>query len=390
MSAAGDDLLGGVRVVELASGIAAALAGRRLADLGAEVTKFEEGDGDWMRRAEPRVPGTSRGATFESLHRGKAFRRFDVDDRSTIDDLVQTVGDADVFICDRSVDWLDAYGFGGLRARTEAGQTDAAWILLSAYGPQGPWRDVPGSELTCQAASGYTTYIGQRGDPPSRLGTNVGETATGIFAVQAVLATMYARRTHGVRGQVVTLSTMQSLLSMASIQIAAQAAPDDYLGPRVGGAFYPPQRGWRCADGQITFAFGGAVGKDGRPGWKEFITELGGEWMFDDPRFDPAGVHTTGLGVRVEETRADYEQLFQNYSADYLVDRVRSLGGSAAKYQTLVEALTHPQVEALGITKSVDDPIGRVTRFPAWNPAAGTGADPKRETDGREGPTADN
>lgn len=366
MTAAVERPLVGVRVLEIASGISGPLAGRRLADLGADVVKFEDADGDWLRSAEPRLSGGAVSASFAAIQRGKAVRDFDLDEPSSRQELVDAVHDADVVVCDRPRRWLDAAGLGPAVDAAQAGEADTVWILLSAYGALGPMAEEPGSELTCQAAAGYTTYVGTRTDPPSRLGANIGETATGIFATQAVLASMYARSTRGVRGQVVTLSTLQSLLSMESIQIAAQAAPDDFLGSRVGGAFYPPQRGWRCADGQITFAFGGAVGKAGRPGWKEFVSELGGEWMFDDPRFDHAGVHTTGLGVRVEETRADYEALFQNHAADDLVERVRSLGGSASKYQTLVEALGHPQAAALGIVTSVPDPPGQVTRVPAW------------------------
>ena len=111
--------------------------------------------------------------------------------------------------------------------------------------------------------AGYTRYVGTGGQPAVRLGANVAGCATGIFAAQAVLAALYARRTSQ-RGQRVDLSLLNSLLAMKTVHLAAQSDPDASEGPRVGGAYDPPERGWKTRDKPITFAFGGAVGAEGR------------------------------------------------------------------------------------------------------------------------------
>src|ERR1044071_8867496 len=63
-------LLDGVRVVDLA-GEPAALAGRILADLGADVVKVEPPAGDPLRRIGPFQPGTGRSLRFAAWNAGK-------------------------------------------------------------------------------------------------------------------------------------------------------------------------------------------------------------------------------------------------------------------------------------------------------------------------------
>ena len=57
---AGGQPLAGVRVLELGDNIAAAYAGRLLADLGADVVKVEPPAGDPLRHHGPYAPGIFR------------------------------------------------------------------------------------------------------------------------------------------------------------------------------------------------------------------------------------------------------------------------------------------------------------------------------------------
>ena len=351
-----------IRVVEFAEGVPGPLAALRLSDLGADVIKVESKDGDWLRNAAPALPNSEMSAAFFELNRGK--RSVVLNEKLTLAALLKN---ADVFITDRTLEELTALGVAGIDAEPYAANPKLVRVGISFWGDRGPLRLNKGSELAAQAMAGYTRYVGSRDAPACRLGADVACAGTGIFAVQATLAALIARAKSGV-GQRVTLSLLNSLLALKSIHLAAQSDPDVYAGPRVGGANYPPERGWKTKDEPIFFAFGGSVGAEGRPGWVKFCEEAGFNRLLDDPRFDKIGRDSTGYGIQVQPLRAEYEREFARYSAEELVALIRKHAGNAASYQRADQALDHVQTRALGVVQEVAAAGGakvRVRAFPA-------------------------
>src|SRR3546814_14037318 len=136
--------------------------------------------------------------------------------------------------------------------------------------------------------AGYTRYLGSHAEPPLRLGADVAGIGCGIFAAQAALAALLHRKSSGAV-QSVDVSELGALLAMKTVHLAAQSDPEAWGGPRLGGANDPPERGWQTADRPITFSFGGSIGAKGRPGWVQFVEEMGLEHLLDDERFDKTG-----------------------------------------------------------------------------------------------------
>jgi crotonobetainyl-CoA:carnitine CoA-transferase CaiB-like acyl-CoA transferase len=355
VGAAKAPILQGIRVVEIASGVAGPLAGCRLGDLGADVVKVEAGEGDWMRHCPPLLPDRTAAAFF-ALNRAKrsVVLGTDKDENTTL--LRRLVERADVLITDLDTAALAVLRLEGLDDEVCSLNTRLIVAQISALGRKGPLAGKPGSELCAQAMAGYTRYVGTREKPAVRLGADVASCATGIFTTQAVLAALLARGRDG-RGQRIDLSLLNSLVSMKTVHLAAQSDPDTFEGPRVGGAYDPPERGWRTADGSITFAFGGAVGAEGRPGWTQFVDAMGLSRMLDDPRFDKTGRLTTGLGPKARELKAEYEAEFTKHPSAEIVAQVRKFGGFASAYLTHSQLLEEPQVQALDIVRDV--PCGR-------------------------------
>jgi crotonobetainyl-CoA:carnitine CoA-transferase CaiB-like acyl-CoA transferase len=349
-------ILKNIHVIEFAQGVAGPLAAVRLSDLGAEVIKWETGSGDWLRAVPPFVNGTAIGATFFELNRGKKSQSLGDTPLSSKDQLLDQLKTADVFITDRHADELKAMGLEGLDGDFYAPNPRLVRVFISPWGSQGPWSKRLGSELTAQAMAGYTRYLGSRTEPACRLGADVASTGTGIFTVQAVLAALLAIKRGLSQGQCIQVSLLNSLIALKSIHLAAQSDPDTYAGPRVGGANYPPERGWKTKDEPIFFAFGGSVGASGRPGWVKFAEEAGFTSLLEDARFDPIGRTTTGYGSKVQEVRGDYEREFARYTAEELVTLIRKYSGNAASYQRLDQALRHPQTTALEVIQTVMGP----------------------------------
>lgn len=355
-------VLKNIRVIEFAEGVPGPFAALRLSDLGADVIKVECKEGDWLRAAAPALPGNATSAAFFELNRGK--RSVVLNEKLNLSALLK---DADVFITDRTTEELAKLGVTGIDAEPYAENPKLVRVCISFWGDRGPLSLNKGSELAAQAMAGYTRYLGSRDAPACRLGADVACAGTGIFAVQATLAALIARAKSGA-GQRVTLSLLNSLLALKSIHLAAQSDPDVYAGPRVGGANYPPERGWKTRDEPIFFAFGGSVGAEGRPGWVKFCEEAGFNRLLEDERFDKIGRDSTGYGVRVQELRAEYEREFSRYSAEELVALIRKHAGNAASYQRADQTLEHAQTKALDIVREVAAGGGatvRVRAFPA-------------------------
>ncbi len=349
--------LAGLRVIEATVGIAGPMAACRLADLGANVVKIERGAGDWMRAAMPRLADGEMSAAFFALNRGKRSVLLSDDAAEARRQLASIAASADVLIVDETFD--DVAGPNVTRSQR------LIVLDISALGRKGPLAGKPGSELGAQAMAGYTRYVSAQSQPPARLGADVAGASTAIFAAQAILAALISRSKSG-HGQRIELSLLNSLLSMKTVHLAAQSDPDKYEGPRVGGAYDPPERGWATADAPITFAFGGAVGAEGRPGWTQFIAAMGLSHMLNDPRFDKTGRQTTGLGPKARELKSEYEVGFRKHASADVVANVRKFGGFASAYLTHAELLNEPQVAALDVVKSVESNGGtqRALSFP--------------------------
>lgn len=357
--------LAGIRVVEFAEGVAGPLAALRLADLGASVTKVEPACGDWLRGAAPALPGSEMSAAFFELNRGKRSVALGAEPRAARPLMRALIANADVFVTDRGDGELGSLGLDEIGTEPFALNPRLVIASVSPWGARGPLADCKGSELTAQAMAGYTRYLGSHGEPARRLGADVASAGTATFAVQAVLAALLWRNRSG-RGQRITLSLLNSLLAMKSIHLAAQSDPDVYAGPRVGGASNPPERGWRTRDEPIFFSFGGSVGAEGRPGWVQFVEEVGLSRLLDDPRFDKTGRNSTGHGIDVHELRAEYEREFARYPADELVAIIRKHGGNAATYQRADHALAHAQTRALNIVGEVLSAAGSAVKVRAY------------------------
>src|SRR4051812_32344482 len=113
-----DSALGGVRVLELAGGVAAAFAGKLLADLGAEVVMVEPSDGTPLREH----------VLFDHLAGGK--RSVVVDDETGFGGWLAA---ADVVLTDGTSAWH--------QAATAQRPDRTVLVDVSPFGRTGPYAD---------------------------------------------------------------------------------------------------------------------------------------------------------------------------------------------------------------------------------------------------------
>ena len=269
--------LDGVMVVALEHAVAAPLASRHLADLGATVLKVERpGVGDFARHYDSKMNGES--TYFVWANRGKQSIELDladVADRATFDALV---AGADVFIQNLSA-------AAGARARVGADHLHATHPHLIAceitgYGRGGPRTDDKAYDLAIQAEAGAIALTGEA-DRMSKVGFSAADISAAMYALSSILAALYRRNVTGA-GAAISLSMLECL--------AEWTAPAVYSAVHTG--VVPPRVGHRHAliapYGLYDVGDEGAVlvAVQSNPEWASFAeVVLGDAALADDQRF---------------------------------------------------------------------------------------------------------
>ncbi len=241
--------LTGYRVLELAHLIAGPACGMYLADMGADVVKVEQpAVGDASRTAY----GTHLGgesAVFVTVNRNK---------RSVALDLARPEGRA-AFETRADV-VIEAYR-GGVAARLglqwprlSALNPRLVYCSLSAFGPEGPWRDKPGVDMLVQAMGGLMAVMGEPDGPPVLCGAPVLDTIGALMAGQAIVTALLHRERTG-QGQRVDVSLLNGTLLAHAARLSIFLATGEEPGRWGSGHPYlVPFQAFEARDGWIYVA----------------------------------------------------------------------------------------------------------------------------------------
>ncbi|MFM0184673.1 CoA transferase [Paraburkholderia nemoris] len=177
--------LAGVRVLDVSRIIAGPVAGRALAQHGAEVLMV---NGPHLPNIAPLVIDNGR---------GKRSAVIDLRDAAGRETLTGLVSGADVFLQAYRPGALTARGFGPEElARVRPG---IVYVSVCAYGHTGPWAARRGFDSLVQSASGIAfTERGAAGwDEPKHLPCQALDHATGYLAAFGAMAALARRATEG-------------------------------------------------------------------------------------------------------------------------------------------------------------------------------------------------
>jgi crotonobetainyl-CoA:carnitine CoA-transferase CaiB-like acyl-CoA transferase len=144
--------LDGLRVVEIAHGVAGPLSGMMLRRFGAAVTKIEPPQGDWLRRVPP-IVGTE-GALFVELNPGKQSMVLDLKTTVAREKLARLVREADIVITGDGPAVIARLGLGYEQLKRD--NPRLIYCGISGWGAKGPMADLPATELAVQAMAGLT------------------------------------------------------------------------------------------------------------------------------------------------------------------------------------------------------------------------------------------
>jgi len=358
----------GLRVIELASGIAGPYCGSMFADQGAEVLKLEPPEGDRTRGWGPPFVG-GVGAAFVELNRNKKLLGQENVSAGGSPHLHELLRTADVVI-------LDAFDTDGERAGLDLDALRRAHSRLivcsiSPYGDRGPLAGQPGSELIIQALANTFAGLGEIGEPPRRLGADQASTNGGVAAYQAIVAALIRRERTG-RGGHVRTSLLGMHLAIKGMHWTSLSSPEQWPGQHLSVWTDPPNHGVRTADRPIMLQLpweasrAAYIGND-TPGEEEArsIARRFGAQLDEVPnRFAEQG---TPRHVRHPRWREVWSGVFEHHPAAEVERIVSEEGGAVTPFTDYAYLDRDPQIaflEPFVPLEGGDENGTRVVRLP--------------------------
>ncbi|TDT18372.1 crotonobetainyl-CoA:carnitine CoA-transferase CaiB-like acyl-CoA transferase [Ilumatobacter fluminis] len=211
--------LAGVVIVAVEQAIAAPLATRHLADLGATVIKVEHPDGgDFARHYDDNTAGQS--TYFVWANRGKQSVVVDLKTDAGRDRLDALIAGADVFVQNLSAGAAERAGL--LAHQLLDRHPTIVACDISGYGLDGPRADDKAYDLAIQSEAGAVMLTGSP-DEPSKVGISIADISAAMYALSSILAALYRRDRTG-EGAAISLSMLECLTEWTSPQVLTAAA----------------------------------------------------------------------------------------------------------------------------------------------------------------------
>ena len=326
--------LGGLTVVDLSTGRAAALASMFLADNGARVVRLVSED--WQVLRQPDI--------FALYDRGKEVAR--LDPTWDADAFADWVAVADVVLDDDAPASAlrSRLGLDSLTAR----HAHLVHCSITAYGPRGPLRDEPADHDLVAARMGILASQPSYRRGPIHVAHPVAYIGAGLLATMGVSAALFQRERTG-RGRRVETSLMAGALLYTPKAVGPNVPVRPMnMTPQGGGPFYSI---FECADGewlQIGCIHSGFVDLAATViGVADVIAstpEFGdGRW----PRSEEARRRLFDIVAEAIRKRPSWEWVRLLQAADVPCDLS----------QAVEDAIGNPQIVHNGMVLALDDPL---------------------------------
>ena len=328
-------------------------AGSMLADYGAQVLKIEmPGCGDSIRRRGAK-PGEAQGVYAAFYNRSKRSMTLDLTKPAGQELLRRLVPQYDMLVVNRPEAELEPLGLGyeALRALNPK----LIYGVLTAFGEEGPWKDLPDYDLLVMARSGLLEKTGMP-DKPTRIGSPLSY-YYGAWHLTAGMLAAYLDAQQTGEGRKVSCSSWQAICSIDDTYVQGLQGLNT-LPKRIGNGFPTtnPTDTFRCKNGWFAISIGSdaqwlafAAGA-GRDDWGE------GTVYAHDP--DRSMKHYFG---DLDQQLRDYFLTITIEEADQICRNAMVPGGPC---NTVKELMTDEQVAAREMLLEVDDPVyGRIKQL---------------------------
>ena len=340
--------LDGILVIAVEQAIAAPLASRHLADLGARVIKVERpGDGDFARAYDTRVKGQA--SHFVWCNRSKESVCLDLKEEAGRASLRALVARADVLIQNLAPGALERLGFDPKELLKQNPRLIVCGI--SGYGADGPDRNRKAYDLLIQGEAGLLSVTGEA-ESMAKVGVSIADIAAGMYAYSNILAALIRRNRTGF-GSIIDVSMLEALGEWMGFPM--YYAYDGQSPPGRNGAAHAtiyPYGPFQTGDGRKVM-----LGLQNEREWKIFcVSILNREDLTADPRFDSNIARTENRTV----LREIIETTFSAFTSGETVDKLEAAGIANARVNDMAEFWGHRQLAARERWRQIATPGGLV------------------------------
>lgn len=323
-----DDLaFTGLKVLDLAQGIAGPHCGLLLAQHGADVTKLEPLGGDWGRALGKKYGDfSSFGAVY---NRGKKSVALDLKAPECLAIAKKMVNEADVILESFRPGVMARFGLDYKTVSQD--NPSVVYMSVSGYGQEGPYSKQPVTDAVMQAFSGLMSVNKDHRGAPQRIGVIAIDILTGLYGFQAVAPALYRRVRTG-RGAHLDVSLMQSTLAFLSAKMV-----ENHLEGGNAVNFGAPVGTFETSDGFLNLN----ARRDTH--FKSLLNLLGRTDLADDPRFIDSDARTQHVPEIDDLVRPP---LKLRTTAEWLKD-FAEYDILAARVNDFPDILADPHVEAV-------------------------------------------
>ncbi|KAA2315101.1 CoA transferase [Pseudooceanicola sediminis] len=336
--------LAGLRVLDIATIIAAPFAASLLADFGAEVTKFEiPGQGDGLRAFPPFRDQKS--LWWKVTNRGKRYGTLDLRRPEGLEVMKRMIAQTDVLIENFRAGTLARWGLD--RETLWAINPNLVILRVTAFGQTGPRANQGGFARIFEAMGGLTHITGMADGDPVHPGYPIADAFGGLFGAFSIMAALYGVVKNGTKGEEIDLA-----LTEATFRLLENLAIEyDQLGQvraRDGNnnQYTAPANVFRTSDGRFVTVTGSTNSM-----FAANMRAIGRDELIEDPRF------------KTNRDRMEYRQELDGIFRDYmdrhtldetLADFTRE-GGAIGPIYSVEQIFEDPQVQAREVVTPVKD-----------------------------------
>ena len=360
-------MLEGIKVIEMATYIAAPGAGGILADWGAEVIKVEPLSGCPMRYTMSNVgAGHLKGSPiFDLDNRGKKGLAIDTSKPEGVEVVKRLVKDADIFITNVRPGGLERAGLDYESLKKV--NPRLVYASVTGYGLEGPDRDRPGFDIAAfYARSGVGWLQTVKGKEPVLLRTGIGDHTTSMATVGGILAALVERQTTGT-GRLVEASLLRAGIYAAGSDTAVQLRYGK-LGSTKSRheALMPINNFFQTKDAWIVI-----VPRQSSVDWTAICRAIGKPELEADPRFDNPKTRRENARELVDILDA----AFAGHDVGYWSAKLDAEDIIWAPLMSPADVFADPQAQAAGAYVEVPEEDGSGTylspaspiRFPGYD-----------------------
>jgi crotonobetainyl-CoA:carnitine CoA-transferase CaiB-like acyl-CoA transferase len=338
-----------VRVLDIASFMAAPMAAMWLGDFGADVVKVEHPRGDMMRG----WGSSHRGAPlfWKMVSRNKRSITLDLHLERGQELLRQLVAQVDVLVENFRPGTMERWNLDF--ASLAEINPKLVMLSISAYGQTGPYSKRAGFGTLAEAMSGYAHVTGQPDGPPTLPSFGLADAIAGLCGAYGVMVALHERDTTSGLGQHIDLALYEPIMTMLGhhfVEYDQLGVVAGRLGSRL--PFAAPRNVFLTQDGKWV-----AMSCSAQSVFERACHSIGRPELIADVRFVDNQARTSNY----EAIDAIFEEWIKCRPCTEVLDVLNEAGAAIAPIYDVSDVFADPHVKARGSIATVpDEDLGEI------------------------------